>query len=109
MPINIKYEVFRILSKNLKFSWIFPGHEGRTKESSDRDQLHFRSGLTSSRTESRLIYDIEMSGRSLSVVLGASSILLLGFTTWRARKRGRTAAEQAEAMVADGPMVRKCV
>jgi hypothetical protein len=46
-----------------------------------------------------------MSGRRLTLWVGASSIAILGLLRWQARKRARISAEQSEKMVADGPLV----
>lgn len=48
-----------------------------------------------------------MASRRLTVLaVGTSSLVVFGLLRWRARKRARVAAEQAEKMIADGAMVR---
>ena len=45
-------------------------------------------------------------GRTVQLFVATSSVVGVGILVWRARKGAQAAVEQAEKMVANGPMVR---
>ena len=46
-----------------------------------------------------------MAGRKVVLLVGTSSLAVIGLLRWRARRRALLSAEQAEKMVEDGPLV----